>query len=174
MSYLDADFARVSPVSVPTQAPPCCRPTLVCSILQLNQTIIFGGCCRWKGWVDVVDPGRSWVSPTNGKRPHPPQPAPLTFCISNIFVLECFSPSQFIPKWKCFSLGLLSCWGSILWPKDGLNQQQHIGRPVVMPPLLLLLYLHFADVLQFLALMMLWSIWKQGRLDLGRLRHRFC
>ena len=118
--------------------------------------------------------GRSWVSPTNGKRPHPPQPAPLTFSISNIFVLECFSPSQFIPKWKCFSLGLFSCWGSILWPKDGLNQQQHIGRPVVMPPLLLLLYLHFADVLQFLALMMLWSIWKQGRLDLGRLRHRFC
>ena len=119
MSYLDADFARVSPVSVPTQAPPCCRPTLVCSILQLNQTIIFGGCCRWKGWVDVVDPGRSWVSPTNGKRPHPPQPAPLTFCISNIFVLECFSPSQFIPNWKCFTLRLLSSRKSILWPKGG-------------------------------------------------------
>ena len=33
VSYLDADFARVSPVSVPTQAPPCCRPTLIFSIL---------------------------------------------------------------------------------------------------------------------------------------------
>ena len=55
---------------------------------------------------------------------------------------------------EMFHSGIIVFLGVYLVTKGWVNQQQHIGRLVVMPPLLFLLYLHFADLLQFLALMM--------------------
>ena len=113
--------------------------------------------------------GRSWVSLTNGKRPHLPQPASLTFSISNIYD----------PKVEIFLSGIIVLLKiylvtRFLWTKDEWNQQQHIGRLVAMPPLFFFVISILQIFLQFLALMMFWSIWKQASLDLGRLQQRLC